>query len=74
MNGFQVCQRLKTDPKTAGIPVIMLTRYDEAEAVLIGLQAGAVDYIPKDAFAGAVLLETMRQMGLLTTGDGGIEV
>lgn len=73
MNGFQVCQQLKADPKTADIPVIMLTRYDEAEAVLIGLQAGAVDYIPKDAFAGAVLLETMRQMGLLTTGAGGIE-
>jgi CheY-like chemotaxis protein len=74
MNGFQICQQLKTDPKTADIPVIMLTRYDEAEAVLIGLQAGAVDYIPKDAFAGAVLLETMRQMGLLTTGRGGIEL
>lgn len=74
MNGFQVCQQLKADPTTADIPVIMLTRYDEAEAVLAGLQAGAVDYIPKDAFAGAVLLETMRQMGLLTTGNSRVEV
>ena len=66
MNGFEVCQRLKEDSATVEIPVIMLTRFDEAESVVQGLQAGAIDYIPKDAFAGAVLLETIRQMGLIT--------
>ncbi len=66
MNGFEVCQRLKEISKTAEIPVIMLTRFEEAESVVQGLQAGAIDYIPKDAFAGAVLLETMRQMGLIS--------
>jgi DNA-binding response OmpR family regulator len=65
MNGFEVCQRLKEMSTTAEIPVIMLTRFDEAESVVQGLQAGAIDYIPKDAFAGAVLLETLRQMGII---------
>jgi DNA-binding response OmpR family regulator len=67
INGFQVCRQLKEMHQTADIPVIMLTRHDEAEAVLMGLQAGAIDYIPKDAFASAVLLETLRQMGLIAS-------
>ncbi len=67
MNGFQVCRRLKDEDRTAFIPVIMFTRHDDREAVVLGLQLGAVDYIPKDAFADAVLLETLRQMGLIVS-------
>lgn len=62
MNGFQVCRQLKNNRATRDIPIIMFTRHDEREAVVLGLQTGAVDYIPKDAFADAVLLETLRQM------------
>jgi DNA-binding response OmpR family regulator len=62
MKGFEVCRRLKADPKLAEIPVIMLTTLDQAEDVMVGLEVGAVDYIPKDAFAEAVLLETIKQM------------
>lgn len=65
MNGFEVCQRLKETAETADIPVIMFTRYDDARSVLSGLERGAIDYIPKDAFAEAVLLETLREMGFL---------
>ena len=65
MNGFQVCQELKTARETAGIPVIMLTRHDDGDTVVLGLQVGADEYIPKDAFSDAVLLETLRQMGVL---------
>ncbi|MEJ2211808.1 MAG: response regulator [Anaerolineae bacterium] len=65
MNGFEVCQRLKESAETAEIPVIMFTRYDDAQSVLSGLEKGAIDYIPKDAFAEAVLLETLREMGFL---------
>lgn len=69
MNGFQVCQQLKEAHDTADIPVIMFTRYDEHEAVMLGLQTGVIDYIPKDAFADAVLLETLRQMGFIAERD-----
>lgn len=65
MNGFQVCARLKGADDTQNIPVIMLTRHDDSEAVKTGLQTGAVDYIPKDAFADAVLIETLKQMGFV---------
>lgn len=62
INGFEVCRRLKDNPAIAQIPVVMLTTLDQAENVLDGLEAGAIDYIPKDAFAEAVLLETIKQM------------
>lgn len=65
IDGFQVCQRLKTINETEPIPIIMLTRHDDRQNALLGLKSGAVDYIPKDAFADAVLLETLRQMGLI---------
>src|SRR5690349_22666113 len=48
MDGFQVCYRLKRDPETAHIPVIILTERDESDDALTGLAAGAIDYIAKD--------------------------
>ena len=62
INGFEVCRRLKANPKLANVPVIMMTSRDYAEDALNGLELGAIDYIPKDAFAEAVLLETIKQM------------
>jgi len=65
INGFEVCKRLKADESLADIPVIMLTTLDQAENALSGLEAGAIDYIPKDAFADAVLVETIKQMNVI---------
>ena len=65
MNGFQVALELKSNPKSAGIPIVMLTSRDTPESLMMGLGAGAIDYIPKDVFAMSVLIETVRQMGLI---------
>jgi DNA-binding response OmpR family regulator len=65
MDGFQVCRRLKRDPVTMTIPVIMLTEKSSANATASGLQAGADDYIPKDVFASEHLIDTLREFGLL---------
>jgi DNA-binding response OmpR family regulator len=47
MDGLLVCQAMRADPATAGIPVIMLTaRGDEAERIA-GLELGADDYVTK---------------------------
>lgn len=66
MDGFQVCRRLKRDPQTRNIPVIMLTMEDDSEATLQGLEAGADDYIPKDMFAAENLLSTLTALGIVT--------
>jgi len=65
MDGYEVLRELKAAATTSEIPVIMFTRYDDAQSVISTLETGAVDYIPKDAFAEAVLLETLRQIGLI---------
>jgi two-component system, OmpR family, alkaline phosphatase synthesis response regulator PhoP len=47
MNGFEICRRLRGEPSTATIPILMLTaRADETDKVL-GLNMGADDYITK---------------------------
>jgi twitching motility two-component system response regulator PilH len=66
MNGFQVVQELKKAKETAAIPVIMFSTHHELETQTLGMQLGALEYIPKDAFADAVLLETLRQMGFIS--------
>ena len=47
MDGYEVCRRLKADPKTRGIPVVFLTIKGETDEELQGLQLGAVDYLHK---------------------------
>jgi CheY-like chemotaxis protein len=65
MNGFQVVQALKLSPETDSIPVVLLTSHREPEAQSLGENLGVVEYIPKDAFADAVLVETLRQLGII---------
>ena len=47
LDGLQVCQRLRSDSRTTGVPIIMLTaKATEADRV-VGLEFGADDYITK---------------------------
>lgn len=65
MDGFQVCRRLKRNPATQDIPVIMLTEKSDPKATMSGLRAGADDYIPKDIFAAEHLINTLQELGIL---------
>ncbi|MBF0377163.1 MAG: response regulator [Desulfamplus sp.] len=47
MDGYETCRHLKSDLKTAAIPVIFLTSKDQTEDEQMGLELGAVDYITK---------------------------
>jgi DNA-binding response OmpR family regulator len=47
LDGVEVCRRLKTDPRTRNIPVIMVTAKGEESDVVLGLGVGADDYITK---------------------------
>lgn len=53
MNGFEVCQKLKADPKYAHIPVVMVTALNDQEDRVRGLECGAEDFLtkPVDDFA-----------------------
>ena len=47
MDGFEVCRRLKANPKTHHIPVIMVTALDQPSDRVRGLEAGADDFLTK---------------------------
>lgn len=49
MNGFECCRRLKADPTTAHVPVVMVTTLDGVENRVEGLEAGADDFLTKPA-------------------------
>lgn len=47
LDGLEVCHRLKSDPKTAAIPVLLVTSLSDRKERLDGIKAGANDFITK---------------------------
>jgi PAS domain S-box-containing protein len=47
MDGFEVCRRLRADPHTAEVPLMMVTALDDQESLLRGIEAGADDFVTK---------------------------
>ena len=47
MDGYEVCSKLRADPRGADIPVIMLTAKSLQTDRMVGLNAGADDYVTK---------------------------
>ncbi len=47
MDGFEVCRRLKRDPQTHHIPVVLVTALDQPSDRVRGLEAGAEDFLTK---------------------------
>jgi two-component system alkaline phosphatase synthesis response regulator PhoP len=59
IDGLEVCKTLKRDPKTAHVPIIMLTAKGEEADMVTGLELGAADYVTKP-FSPRVLLARVR--------------
>jgi len=47
LNGFEVCQKLKSHPKTSKIPIIFLSAKSSQDDIQKGFEIGAVDYVTK---------------------------
>ena len=84
MDGFEVCRRLKSNPATHHIPVVMVTALDQPSDRITGLQAGADDFLTKPV-SDVVLIARVRslvrlkmmtdelRMRAITSRDIGIE-
>lgn len=59
-DGFEVLRRLKEDPATAGIPVIMLTSRKLEDDIVRALELGASDYLVKPFIPGELALRVQR--------------
>ena len=59
MDGIEICRTLKGEAATKNIPIVMLTAKSEEADVVVGLQMGADDYIPKP-FSPKVLVARIK--------------
>jgi two-component system chemotaxis sensor kinase CheA len=62
LDGIELTNRLKNDPRTSDLPVILVTSLDSAQDKARGIEAGADAYITKGTFDQSNLLETIEQL------------
>ncbi len=68
MDGFQVCRALKEDPRTAEIPVIMITARDDLDARAEGMRLGVSDFLAKPVFRRQLANRIRAQLDMLAAG------
>ena len=69
IDGFEVCQHLKSNPQTQDIPIIFLTAKREKDSIIKGFQLGAVDYIQKPFSKEELLARVNLHLTLRKTQD-----
>ena len=69
MDGYSVCEKLKTSPRTADIPVVFLTARMEKEAESKGFLVGGVDYITKPFSPPVLKARVETHLALKQTRD-----
>jgi two-component system cell cycle response regulator len=69
MDGFEVCERLKSNPKTSHIPVVMVTALDQPADRVRGLKAGADDFLTKPVNDLQLIARVKSLLRLKTLSD-----
>ena len=64
MSGLDVCKKLKTDPETSKIPIIIVSVRGSDEAIKMGMECGANEYIPKPFDPFKLIEVVKRYLGL----------
>jgi PAS domain S-box-containing protein len=69
MDGYQVAARIKGDLTTRNIPVIMITALDDRDARMLGLKAGAEDFLTKPVDPAELCVRVRNLLRLKAYGD-----
>ena len=70
MDGLEACRRIKADPRTRHIPVVMLSSADEIDTVVQCIKLGADDFIRKP-FSQRLLVERVKALAKAIEGLAG---
>lgn len=62
LSGFEVLKRLKAEPETAKIPVILLTNLSQREEINQGLKMGAEDYLIKAHYMPSEVVDKIKKV------------
>lgn len=65
LDGYQMCERIKSDPDTQNIPIILLTALSDPIDVIRGLNAGAQAYLTKPYDNERLLIQVRRLLNAL---------
>lgn len=65
LSGFEVAQRLKSNPETADIPIIFLTALNSTTDIVKGFQVGANDFISKPFNKEELIIRVTHQISLV---------
>ena len=69
LSGFEVCERLKSDPKTKGIMILMVTALSELGDIERAVNAGCDDYLSKPVNKSALLKRVANMLKLRHVTD-----
>ncbi|MCP5046109.1 MAG: response regulator [bacterium] len=69
IDGYQVCETIKSDPLTKHIPVIFLTARTDTQSIVKGFDVGAVDYVTKPFQAAELLARVKTHIDLKRTRE-----
>ena len=69
INGYQLAKRLKADPATADIPIIMVTALADRPSRLKGLEAGAEEFLTKPLERAELCLRVRNMLRIKAYGD-----
>lgn len=70
LSGYETCRRLKKDPDTRHIPILLVTALDGRQDLLSGLEAGAEDFIVKPIDDVMMMARVKGQLRLKQAVDG----
>lgn len=68
LDGLEVCRRLKRNPETRGIPILMVSAKGEETDIVTGIELGADDYVTKP-FSAKILVARLKN--ILRRGESG---